>query len=555
MTTRRRLGAFQICLFFVLILGMAGLGATAPPAGSESRAERERIPPGPSTPSPLIVPDGGGFVVHPAHGTPAWDPDVGDTENITWALLNARSGATVRLLEGKYYCNTLGVLDIATGRLHVPDFRGALRGAGMGKTVIDTLRSVDLGNPAAPGLSAGFTFRNSPTVFRSSGVVLPFSGSGDIQVSDLTFDITPYSPSDLPDPVSGTAAAVPIELLLNNKSTATLQRLEFIAHEGVGGGMHLTYRDYGGNVTVAIQVPGGSEKTVVNVQGCVFKDVMQGLQVGWSDPDLFSGRLRVENSTFDAFSPFTVSAAGADIDFSFNRITNSTWGAVQVLSNPGFGRSRVQISDNDIVVTNHMGSFVTPEFQLGVGGIVLIDFEKPSMSAVVRGNRVRCEPLDLDPEYGIMAALMDWMTQGTLWLNNVVEGIAWEGIDAGANHDCIYTGNDFTGLTLQPTASWYGGGAYLGAVTLFGTTDSAVLANDFRSSGIPGWGDPTAPAGAVYLSPGTSGNKVLKASKWPSGTNICEQVLDLTDDPATPRYDGANQIVGWDVTCSPPRHR
>jgi len=60
----------------------------------------------------------------------------------------------------------------------------------------------------------------------------------------------------------------------------------------------------------------------------------------------------------------------------------------------------------------------------------------------------------------------------------------------------------------------------------------AILANDYTRSGSPGF---ESGAGCVLLDVGTSGNLVGE-TKFPPGTTVCGQVLDL----------GSNSVIGAD---------
>jgi hypothetical protein len=76
--------------------------------------------------------------------------------------------------------------------------------------------------------------------------------------------------------------------------------------------------------------------------------------------------------------------------------------------------------------------------------------------------------------------------------------------------------------------------------------DNIIKKNDYKLSNLPGWTEstPNGP-GAVLLGGDTEGNKVFEKFPPEQGVTLCEMVLDLSDDPMTPEYDGNNFIHYW----------
>ena len=170
--------------------------------------------------------------------------------------------------------------------------------------------------------------------------------------------------------------------------------------------------------------------------------------------------------------------------------------------------------------------------------------------------------------------LVDWIEKSDIMNNTCICNVAGvgQGITSGWNGwsaNTTISGNTITGpflasvfvVRLPEYASFadnapahvsgntfYNVTGSLGAVYVAGNNNT-ITANNYTKSGLPGWKDPTNPAGCVLLDAGTSGNVVTEIGRWPAGTSICDQILDLTDDPATDKYDGANRIIGWNFMC------
>jgi len=76
--------------------------------------------------------------------------------------------------------------------------------------------------------------------------------------------------------------------------------------------------------------------------------------------------------------------------------------------------------------------------------------------------------------------------------------------------------------------------------------NNTVQGNNYKHSDLPGWNEnhPDGP-GAVLLQPGPGNNTVDETAKrFPPGTTICEQILDMTATPENP--DGDNTEVGME---------
>jgi parallel beta-helix repeat protein len=78
-----------------------------------------------------------------------------------------------------------------------------------------------------------------------------------------------------------------------------------------------------------------------------------------------------------------------------------------------------------------------------------------------------------------------------------------------------------------------------------GSSGNTLDDNHFVESGLPGWtaNTPDGP-GAILLDASTYYNTVLEM-KIPPGKTLCQMIWDMTDDPETLEYDGANYIHNW----------
>ena len=128
------------------------------------------------------VASGATFTVRPSGGD--------DTAHIQKAFdraVKAGPGSTVQLTSGRFHTNNI----------LVQAFRGSFTGAGMGRTVIDTLRGLD---PALPGVTLTPDpddpgSPDSPNYVETWTFLIGFLG-GSVRVSDMSFDLTSPEPAE-----------------------------------------------------------------------------------------------------------------------------------------------------------------------------------------------------------------------------------------------------------------------------------------------------------------------------------------------------------------------
>lgn len=184
--------------------------------------------------------------------------------------------------------------------------------------------------------------------------------------------------------------------------------------------------------------------------------------------------------------------------------------------------------------------------------------------------------MDIDiHELGTSAMWFWGISQGLEISGNRISGYRNYGIGFSSVDNAVISENTFTedngkawwsyGITLrrfsdgnsiyQNTFSNLSGAA--GAIRVWAqSNDNVIERNNYANSGLIGWNDahPYGP-GAIFI--GTSeyrGDALvaeaprdnrIKENEFPFGTDLCQMILDLEDDPATPDYDGLNEIWGW----------
>ena len=101
------------------------------------------------------------------------------------AAVAAGPGSVVKLTKGKFYTN----------EIVVDGFDGCFKGAGMDRTVIDTLRGLD---PALPGVKLAMDPDDEDVPLAGWTSLIAFVRS-DVRVADMSFDITAEQPCELWD--------------------------------------------------------------------------------------------------------------------------------------------------------------------------------------------------------------------------------------------------------------------------------------------------------------------------------------------------------------------
>lgn len=257
------------------------------------------------------------------------------------------------------------------------------------------------------------------------------------------------------------------------------------------------------------------------------------------------------------------------LDFLGNNILSTIYGYAGLL----VGRSAINCTIRGNLIQQDI-SQETP----AMGGILVGAGGDPLANCY--GNIIENNTISGNFLYAMLfqKVIYDGEPRGNSYSNtvrdNIITGEADVGILVrGEVYDFTFVGNDLSGLnaakaqfqvaeginydtstfpaTEYPAGCYpYGhkfGGNILGsagesAVAIWGYNNS-IICNDYSQSNLPGWttASPDGP-GCVFLDEGSTGNVVAECL-FPEGTTSSEQILDLTDDPATEEYDGYNQIL------------
>ena len=241
------------------------------------------------------------FTVHPSGGN--------DTKAIQAAFnaaVKAGPGSVVQLSAGHFYANNI----VVTG------FNGFVRGAGEGRTVIDTLRGL---YPNGPGV----TEAGNPGYYL---LFFLFRG-GDIQVSDLTFDITATSPAETWNDYGTPADFLGSIVGVLGNASSSFDRVSFTARAGSDNGFNADEDLYisGIGPLDANQDPTTFQSTtgIDSVRNCSF-DGNAGIQVN----GLTAGRLTVCGNVTNTSWPGCLvddAAKGSAVQISDNRMQGQHW--------------------------------------------------------------------------------------------------------------------------------------------------------------------------------------------------------------------------------------
>jgi hypothetical protein len=159
-----------------------------------------------------------------------------------------------------------------------------------------------------------------------------------------------------------------------------------------------------------------------------------------------------------------------------------------------------QATEKPTVLVEH--STIRPDPTIDYAGIELWDNKGGMSEFVIRNNRIVID----NPVWGGPIVLNG--TQGPVITNNTLSGSGpaaiWLGVFGMPVSDAVVKGNNVQGWTVD------------------GGLDE------------PDWHG----AAAIWLGPTTSGNTVV------GGGKAADMVYDETDNPATPKYDGANFLTG-----------
>jgi hypothetical protein len=366
------------------------------------------------------------IMVYPSNGD--------DTANIQAAFDAAGPGDTVQLAAGQFYTN----------EIFVENFHGKFKGAGEDLTKIDVLRGLD---PGAPGVS---TIMGSTHIFTFLG--------GDVRISDLSFDITPYEPAEEwgPPPPDGFWYDLLSAILITGDINSRIDNIKFTGHEGTAlyDPDHPLFSVKSYNVRVGVEYGGGLTVTGRHI---ITKCEFDSLWLGITAYGLMKSELTIKSNLIKG-------------------------GAIGII-NADNGNSKFHISGNYIEANAYAGIWVmqfapdpcqwfitgnTIKPSMLADGILLEDYTgSGSLRAHVSHNKII-----LDETYGY-GGIWTFGVQRAFFFGNFISGTGSYGIALALTDNCLVLSNCISN--------------YLGnGIALLGSNRNLILGNYLKNNG--GWG-------------------------------------------------------------------
>jgi hypothetical protein len=398
------------------------------------------------------------FVVHPSGGD--------DTAAIQAAFENAKAagpGSTVQLTKGQFYMNNI----------LVDGFRGCFAGAGMHKTVIDTLRglnpgysgvtlTIDPDNPGTPG---------NPNYLVPYTFLIGFLRSG-VRVADMSFDITARDPSerylfDISDPDSGWQTNLSNVFVVMRDSSSGFDCVGTKAHDGdvndlniegdlviadTGGVHSVTRCSFEGNNGLELGQLTGARLTIGGCDG-------MGNRFAHFAGDMYltsSSDCRVvvsHNLMRSGYGCYFEDLSDSGVEVSGNRIQATFNEAVFILHGlaatnadelPPLPAPRYVVRDNYIVASKVSADH--PFYPAGAGGLWVADeswrWGARGPTTVIADNTIVLDNGGRD------GGINGFGARGVKVLYNRIRGTGIAGIDVGTD---IYSSFD---MPAEPTSGW-----------------------------------------------------------------------------------------------------
>jgi hypothetical protein len=351
-----------------------------------------------------VCADSSTFIVSPSGGD--------DTTNIQAAFddaITAGPGSTVQLTSGQFYMN----------EILVENFYGNFLGAGVGLTKIDVLRGLD---PGAPGVSG----------FMGTPHIITFYG-GDVYISDLSFDITPYEPAEPwgPPPPDGWWYDILSPILITGDINSQIENMLFTGHAGTAlyEPDHPLYSVKSYNVRVGVIYGGGLTTTGSHViTKCDFDSIWLGVSAfGLMDCDL---TIKSNSIKDNAIGIINAECDNSKIEISQNEIETTYFGGIWIMQPPPReSPSKWFITHNTIKVLS-----------LDADGIALMDYSPTkSLEAIVMHNKIILE----DVNWG---GIWTFGLQDAFISNNIIRGTGDYGIVCAFAYNHLLLGNNVQNL-------------------------------------------------------------------------------------------------------------
>jgi hypothetical protein len=335
------------------------------------------------------------------------------------AAIKAGAGSTVQLTAGHFYTNNI----------FVRNFDGTFKGAGEGRTVIDTLR----GNPKtpdAPGVSVLPDACSWPSLFVFKG--------GDIRASDMSFDITAPSPAESWNVWWNGGAAGDylgdIVVVTGNVVSSDFEHVAFIVGAGNDPNGY-----YNADEDLAVCATGPADASgepsafwhtrgTDSVSDCSFSGE-QGVEI----TGLTGGRATVSDNVINAsaLGCLLFDNSNSTVAVSHNRMSSSAgenfnlWQGFQASFGAGaplppLPAPQYLISDNHIVATG------------AAGGVSVEDDSAPQNMPARLDATIADNTIVLDND-GTVGGIDRHYAQGVKVLHNHISGTGLAAVDVGCN--------------------------------------------------------------------------------------------------------------------------
>ena len=347
------------------------------------------------------------------------------------AAVAAGPGSVVKLTKGQFYTN----------EIFVDGFDGCFKGAGMHRTIVDTLRGLD---PALPGVKLVMDPDDETVPLFGWTSLISFVRS-DVHVADMSFDITAEQPCELWEAWGSEWYHLSDVFIVTNDSRSSFDRVSVEPHYGELNGFNL-------DGAIAIYDTSGTHR----VTRCSFRGGNDGLETGGITGGglVVGGRPGMGNTLDLAGVPCKLDYySDSRSEISYNRMSSQYGEGVLIMQGvgaetaddlPPLPAPQYFIHHNSIYAG-------TIEFDdgsvFGAGGVLLEDdswiLGEPSrLRAVVAENRITLDNAGWDGGVNGVGA------EGVRVIGNRIRGTGIAGIDAGTD---IY---GFWGYPWGPGRGW-----------------------------------------------------------------------------------------------------
>ncbi|MFX1497303.1 MAG: right-handed parallel beta-helix repeat-containing protein [Promethearchaeota archaeon] len=358
------------------------------------------------------------FIVSPSGGD--------DTANIQAAFddaIAAGPGSTVQLTSGQFYTNAI----------FVEGFCGTFKGTSKSLTKIDVLKGLD-------DTLEGVVGPEGPYLFTFAG--------GDVYISDLIFDITPYMPAEpWEDPEYPSYDLVSI-ILLTGETNSWIENVKYIGHEGT----LVNPLGVGFNVRVGVEYHFGTGNHIITM--CDFDSIWGAI----SAYGLMNVQMKISSNSIKGgnFGVINMDNINSKFEIKYNDIETMfiygiwVWQA-GIIVPPSL--SQWKITHNTIRVSS------------SADGIGLMDYSSiKSLEVVVSHNKIVLD----DTEWGGI-----WIEglQDAFISNNIIRGTGAYGIGSAFPYNNMILGNNVQDVV----ASW-------APIFLYGASECVVVGGSTKTN-------------------------------------------------------------------------